>query len=186
LGLDLLRAIDERRFLLYDWYSPTLTAGRIEDGGSAFFEKVGEVSRVRSLKVADLSVEWIRDGKEGLEPGDVIETWPPGSLYVWESLSEFLRFNEEGPFLECMVSRVIPNERRAKRIDLNGIVRDVHTVALYKRLESVHDGVIELRVREVSEEAKSFLRIRSLKGQPHDARWHEIQIKPKGEAVLVS
>jgi hypothetical protein len=30
------------------------------------------------------------------------------------------------------------------------------------------------------------LRIRSLKGQPHDARWHEIQIKRNGEAALVT
>ena len=31
-----------------------------------------------------------------------------------------------------------------------------------------------------------LLRVTSLKGQPHDTRWHEIQIKPNGEAVLVT
>ena len=53
-------------------------------------------------------------------------------------------------------------------------------------LESDVDGVIDLRVMERDEEAKNLLRIRSLKGQPHDARWHEIQIKRNGEATLIT
>jgi hypothetical protein len=32
---------------------------------------------------------------------------------------------------------------------------------------------------------KNLLKLRSLKGQPHDNRWHEIQVKPNGEAILV-
>ncbi len=101
-----------------------------------------------------------------------------------ESMSQTLRFNEEKPYLEYLISRFIPNERRAKRIDLAGVLRGVHTESFYKQLEGAVDGVIDLRVMERDEEAKNFLRIRSLKGQPHDARWHEIQIKPNSEAVL--
>jgi len=39
---------------------------------------------------------------------------------------------------------------------------------------------------ERDDEVKNLLRIRSLKGQPHDTRWHEIEIKPNGEAVLTA
>jgi KaiC/GvpD/RAD55 family RecA-like ATPase len=136
--------------------------------------------------VADLSVEWLKDMKEGFKPEDVSETWPPGALAVWESSSEMLRFNEEDPFLEWVISRAAPNERRAKRIHFTGIVRELHSVAFYKRLESALDAVIELRVMERGDEAKNMLRVRSLKGQPHNARWHEIEIKPNGEAMLVN
>jgi len=56
--------------------------------------------------------------------------------------------------------------------------------SFYNQLEGAVDGVIELRVMERDQEWKNLLCIRSLKGQPHDARWHEIEIKPNGEAAL--
>jgi len=47
------------------------------------------------------------------------------------------------------------------------------------------DGLIEIRVLDQEGPAKNFLRIRALKGQPHDAAWHEI--KPlRNAAVLVT
>ena len=150
------------------------------------FEPMEGGIRSRSLKVADLSVEWLKDMKQGFQPWDIVETWPPGALSVHESISQTLRFNEEKPFLEFTSSRVKPNERRAKRMDLTGVFRGVHTDSFYKQLEGVVDGVVELRVMERDEEAKNLLRIRSLKGQPHDARWHEIQIKRNGEATLIT
>ncbi len=186
LDVDMSRAASEGRFLLDDWYSATLTGGRLEGEGRSMFEEVEGGLRVRSLKVADLSVEWLKDTKRGFEPWDVVETWPPGALGVLESTSQILRFNEEKPFLEFMISRILPNNRRAKRIELNGCVRGVHTESFYKQLENAYDGVIDLRVMERDQEWKNFLCLRSLKGQPHDARWHEIQIKRNGEATLVT
>ena len=141
---------------------------------------------MRSLKVADLSVQWLKDMKQGFEPSGVFETWPPGSLTVAESMSPALRFNEEKPYLEWRISRDNPNLRKARRISLAGVVRGVHTESFYKQLESDVDGVIDLRVMERNEEWKNFLCIRSLKGQLHDARWHEIQIKRNGEATFVT
>ena len=140
--------------------------------------------RVRSLKVSDLSVEYLRDMKQGPDSGVVFQKWPPGALSVVESMSPMLRFNEEKPWLEYTISRLNPNVRRAKRVYLMGLVRDIHTESFYKRLESDADGVIDLQVTERDGEAKNLLRIRSLKGQPHDARWHEVQIKRNGEATL--
>jgi KaiC/GvpD/RAD55 family RecA-like ATPase len=141
---------------------------------------------VRSLKVADLSVQYLKDMKQGPELGAFFEEWPPGALTIDESMSQMLRFNEEKPYLEWVISRVHPNHRRAKRVFFEGFVRDIHTESFYKRLESDVNGVIDLRVMERDEGWKNFLCIRSLKGQPHDARWHEIQIRRNGEAALVT
>lgn len=142
--------------------------------------------RLQSLKVADLSVEWLRLSKSGPRPYDVVETWPPGALNMIDNASELMRFNEENAYLEFLISRGMPNERRAKRIRIGGIARGVHTESFYKRLEGASDGIIDVRVMERDDEPKNFLRIRSLKGQPHDARWHEIKIKPNGEATLTT
>ena len=184
LGVDVSAATREGRFALDDYYSATLTGGRLEGGvaEASVIEPIDGGVRLRSLKVADLSVEFLKDMKQGPESGGVFSTWPPGALCVVESMSQMLRFNEEKPFLEWAISREHQGARRAKRIYFDGIVRGIHSESLYKRLESDVDGVIDLRVMERDGEWKNFLCIRSLKGQPHDARWHEIQIKGNGEA----
>ncbi len=185
LGVDVSAVTGEGRFILDDWYSATLTGGRLDGGGPSIFEPIDGGIRVRSLKVADLSLESLKLSKQEPQPWDVAETLSP-ELLLSESHSQMLRFNEEKPYLEWLISRAHPNNRRAKRNVFSGVVREVHTVAFYKQLESDCDAVIDLRVMERDEEAKNLLRIRSLKGQPHDARWHEIQIKRNGEATLVT
>lgn len=188
LGVDVAAAQKDNRLLVDDWFSATLTGGRLESAGvqSDFFEPIEGGQRARSLKVADLSIAWLKDAKQGFQPYDVVETWPPGALGIGDSYSEGLRFNEENAFVEWMRTRVLPNERRAKRIHLAGFVLGIHSESIYKRMENACDGVIDIRVMERDEEAKNLLRVRSLKGQPHDSRWHEIEIKPNGEAVLAN
>lgn len=188
LGVDAPAAEKDNRLLVDDWFSATLTGGRLESAElqTGLFEPIQGGVRVRSLKIADLSIAWLKDAKQGFQPYDVVETWPPGTLAIEQSDSEILRFNEENAFVEWMRTRVVPNERRAKRIHLAGFVLGIHSESLYKRMENSCDGVIDIRVMERGEEAKNLLRVRSLKGQPHDSRWHEIEIKPNGEAILAN
>ena len=118
---------------------------------------------------------------------DSSATWPPGALVVQDSVSELLRFNEESIVLEFYLTRIIPHEiRKAKKVGLCGLARGVHTESFYKRLAGAVDGTIDVRVMERDNEVKNLLRIRNLKGQPHDTRWHEIAIKPNGETTLVN
>jgi len=186
LGIDVAAAIAERRLNVDDWYTATLTGGRIaEQEKAALIEPIEGGNRLRSIKVADLSVEWLRLSKQGPLPFDVIETWPPGGLTIFDSVTEVTRFNEENSYLEYAITRGFTNERKAKRIRIGGAARGVQEESFYKRLEGASDGIIDLRVMERDDEAKNFLRVRTLRGQPHDARWHEIGIKPNGEAILV-
>lgn len=97
-----------------------------------------------------------------------------------------LRFNEEKHFLEWFENRDVPLQRKLKRISLFAFGRGLHSESFYRRLENIYDGVIDVRVMERDNEAKSHLRLQSLKGQPHDSRWHEIEIKGNGEAVLTN
>jgi KaiC/GvpD/RAD55 family RecA-like ATPase len=186
LGVDISAATSEGRFTVDDYYSATLTGGRLDGGGPSLIDRIEGGNRARSLKVSDLSVQMLKDMKQGPESGGVWENWPPGALNITESLSQMLRFNEEKPYLEWVISRNNPSHRRAKRITFEGFVRDIHTESFYKRLESDVDGVIDLRVMERGEEVKNLLRVRSLKGQRHDTRWHEVQIERNGEAALLT
>jgi len=188
LGVDVPAAVKSGRLLLGDWYSATLTGGRLDSAKpeASLFEPIPSGFRVRSLKVADLSVVWLKTAKEGPQPHDVDTTWPAGSLFVGESLSVLLRFNEEKAYMEYAETRVLPEDRRFGRIMLYGIVRGIHSEWLYKRMEAACDGVIDIRVIEQEGVAKDLLRVRSLRGQPRDATWHTIEIRGKGEAVLTN
>ena len=188
LGIDVPAAIAERRLTVDDWYTATLTGGRItsEEKGGQLLEPIEGGTRPRSIKVADLSVEWLRLSKQGPLPYDVVETWPPGGLTIFDSLTEVTRFNDENSYLEYAITRGWANERKAKRIRIGGAARGVQAESFYKRLEGASDGIMDLRVMERNDEIKNFLRLRSLKGQPHDTKWHEIEIKPTGEAVLLT
>ena len=185
VGLDFEATVKEGRLRVDDWYTATLTGGRISaEQEKDVLEPIDGGTRLRSVKVADISVEWLRLFKYGPRPFDVTETWPPGALTILDSASELMRFNEEGVYLEFVITRAFPNERKAKRIRFGGIARGVHSESFYKRMEAASDGIIDLRVMERDDEAKNLIRVRSLKGQRHDARWHEIEIGKNGDAHL--
>jgi KaiC/GvpD/RAD55 family RecA-like ATPase len=186
LGIDVESVQREQRLQIYDWYSATLYGGRTQRGESAdVIEKISDGILVRSIKMADLSVQWLKDTKYGPQPEDVIETWPPGTLAVGEAVSTLLRFNNENDVLEWIETRVIPVERRARRVAIWGFVRGIHSEAFYKRLEAMSGGVIDLKIMEHGESVKNFLRVRSLKGQPCDSRWHEVQVCANAEATIL-
>jgi KaiC/GvpD/RAD55 family RecA-like ATPase len=188
LAVDVSATMKEGRLEIDDWYSATLMSGRLGHAGdqASFFEPIEGGVRALSLKLSDLSIYWQKEMKHDgpQESHDVQDAWPPGALIICESESEILRFNEENAFVEWKLGRNIPYDRREKRVSLFGLVRGIHTEAFYRRIESAVDGVVDCRVLEQDGESKSFLRIRSIKGQPYDGRWHEIEIKQNGEAVL--
>jgi KaiC/GvpD/RAD55 family RecA-like ATPase len=190
LGIDVAAAESSGLLAIEDWYSASLSGGRLEPATieGPMFERIDGRMRVRSLKVADLSVEWLKTSKTGPHPAhDIVEFWPAGSLAVSESCSVILRFNEEKAFIEFYESRIRPAERKRKNlITLQGIMRGVHSDWLYSRMENASDGVIDLRVLEREDEVANFLRVRTLRGQPHDSRWHKIEVMKSGEARLAT
>lgn len=187
LGVDIPAVQKENRLVVDDWYSATLTGGRLKAAGqTGVSEPIPGGRRMLSLKVSDLSVEWLKGQKEGWQSDDLVETWPPGAIVVGDSGSELLRFNEENSVVEYFVTRVSPNERRAGRIFLVGFARGIHTETFYKRMESAAGGVIDIRVEEREGEINNLIRVTSLKGQPHDTHWHKIEVKPNGEASLTA
>ena len=188
LGLDVDKSEREGLLRVDDWYSASLglerPAGTLTWSDMIVAEGASSYLRAASLKVTDLSVQLLKLMKDGSP--DVVDTWPPGHLLIIESISPMLRFNEEKAFLDWLETRLNPYERKMKRIEMQGVVRGVHSESFYKRMESASDGVVEIRVMERGDEVKNLLRVRSLRGQPHDSRWHEIQVKPNGEATLLS
>ena len=189
LGVDVTSAQKEGRLEVSDQYSATLTGGRLEPAGgqTGLIEQIEGGARFRSLKVADISVEMLKASRDEYTGKlDRLGTESPALLEIIESMSEVLRFNEEKPWAELMASRVTPRERMRKGVVLRGLVRGLHSEWLYKRMEAISDGIIDVSMREQEGESKSFLRLRSLRGQPYDGRWHRIDVQPNGEATLAT
>ena len=63
-----------------------------------------------------------------------------------------------------MVTRLIRNERKAKRFGLLGWAHGVHTKSLYKRLAGAVDGNLDVRVIERDDGVKNLLLCQELEG----------------------
>ena len=188
LGVDVEAAFKDGRLAINDWYTATLSGGRAEPfpPGAKPFEETPKGTKWLSLKVQDLSVEFLKDSKMSRASSRIYRaTWPAGTLNVADSFSALLRFNDEKSSADYFESRVYTEQRKAQRITLFPFVRGLHGDWFYKRMESASDGVIDIRIAEQDDRVKSVLRVRSLRGQPHDSAWHEIEVKPNGEAKLV-
>lgn len=188
LGVDVESAFKEGRLQINDFHTATLSGGRVEPlpPGARPFENTPKGTKWLSLKIQDLSVEFLKDSKLPREASQLYRTtWPAGTLNVADSFSPFLRFNDEKSSADYLESRVYTEQRKAQRITLLPFVRGIHGDWFYKRMESASDGVIDIRTAEQDDKVRSTLRVRSLRGQPHDSGWRVIDIRPNGEAVLM-
>jgi len=183
LGVDVIAKEQAAQLRIDDWYSITL---KPEASAPDPVPSTGPFYRYTSVKVGDLSLDFSKLLKSQQQ---TLATWPDdqsGVLVVSESLSMLLRFNEEKHFLEWFEVRDVPLQRKLNRIHFFAFGRGLHSESFYRRIENICDGVVDVRVMERDDETKSYVRVQSLKGQPHDARWHRIEIKTNGEAVLGS
>ena len=186
LGVDVENSFERGQLQINDFYTATLTGGRVEPfNPGVIMENQPKGTKWLSVKVQDLSVEFVKESRIPKEASRVFRTtWPAGTPNLVDSYSPLLRFNDEKSSADYIESRLYPEMRKAKRIVLLPFVRGIHTDWFYKRMESMSDGIIDTRVAEENDGVKTIFRVRSLRGQPHDSRWHVITIGPNGEASL--
>ncbi len=164
LGVDTEELENNGALEIWDWYTATL--------GQASKEKRG----ANSLKVADLSIHVSQVRMKG-PPA-------PDTLAIGEDISVLDRFNEEKSWVEYELARSIPAFRDRNMTCLRGVIRDVHSSLAYKRLESVSDGIIDLRIETESEEIVNMIRIRTMRNVGFDSRWHPLKIGENFEVTI--
>lgn len=172
LGVDVKHLEADDKFRVFDWYTATL--GRKSNERLAFY----------SLKAADLSVLFAKflmatEADINLQPPQPTPEW----LRILDDTSCLGRFNEEKSWVEFVRTRLIPLGSLWKSTGICGIIRGIHSEWAYKNLEAASDGVIDVKQEETEGEAKSLLRIRSMRNVGFDSRWHELKV---GENLQVS
>jgi KaiC/GvpD/RAD55 family RecA-like ATPase len=173
LGVDVegLEAKDKLR--VFDWYTATL--GRKSTEKYAFY----------SLKAADLSVlhsKYMMASEDGVEL--MRPTPSPDWLRILDDISCLARFNEEKSWVEFVRTRLIPISSLWTSTGIGGIIKGVHSEWVYKNLEAAVDGVIDLKLDETSQEARSMMRIRSMRNAGFDAHWFPLRISETSEVSL--
>ena len=174
LGLDVGQLEAEDKLRVFDWYTATL--GRKSKEKYAFY----------SLKAADLSVlfakylmatEW--------SAVDLIPPTPsPDWLRVLDDLSCLGRFNEEKSWVEFVRTRMIPISSLWKSTGIGGLIKGIHSGWVYKSLEAACDGVVDLKLDETGEEARSMIRIRSMRNVGFDSRWYPLKVADNSQVSL--
>jgi KaiC/GvpD/RAD55 family RecA-like ATPase len=173
LGVDVagLEANDKLR--VFDWYTATL--GR----------KSSEKYAFPSLKAADLSVLHSKYMMASEDAVELIRPSPsPEWLRILDDVSCLARFNEEKSWVEFVRTRLIPIASLWTSTGLGGVIKSLHSDWVYKNLEAAVDGVIDIKLDESSPEARSMMRIRSMRNVGFDARWYPLRIAENSEVSM--
>ena len=159
LGLNVEEFEAGGKLEIWDWYTATL--------GQRSKEKLA----AESLKVSDLSIHVSRVRMKGPQA--------PDTIVIGEDLSVLDRFNDEKNWVEYELARSYPAFRDRSITCLRGVIRDLHSSLVYKRLESVSDGIIDFRINTDHEETINEIRIRTMRNVGFDSHWHRLRVDPE-------
>jgi len=173
LGVDVAHLETDDKLRVFDWYTATL--GRKSNERYAF----------NSLKAADLSV---LHSKYMMASEDAVESVRPSPSPDWlrilDDISCLARFNEEKSWVEFVRTRLIPISSLWTSTGIGGIIKGIHSEWAYKNLEAAADGVIDIKLDESTEEARSMMRIKSMRNVGFDAHWYPLRIAETSEVSL--
>ena len=142
------------------------------DGYSA---AIGQSSKEKyyypSMNVSDHSIDVLTAMKSRPEE----DKWR-GRICFCDNLSVMLRYNTEKSFIDFHATRLLPSLRARRRTHFLPFTRGVHSDLFYKSMESLADGILDLKLDSSGEEPVNMLRLRSFKRGPHDAKWQKLKV----------
>jgi KaiC/GvpD/RAD55 family RecA-like ATPase len=104
-----------------------------------------------------------------------LDLWTPGSVRLFENVSEVVEASDEKSFLKfyrTWISRFVTKGR----IAIDGFVRGIHSDSLYTSVMTSADGVFELRTEEIDGKMENTLRARAFKGAPVDTSKYILRV----------
>lgn len=135
-------------------------------------EKSDEKYRAVALNLNELSINIAKSAPQ----------WPPGSLVVYESLSN-LAFGQESVFAKFS-RKAVSIWRPQGVIMIVGFALGLHPPTFYQEMKLISDAVVEVRLEENKGEIVNTIRARSFKGRRADTRVRRIIFDDKMKATL--
>ncbi len=176
LGLKLRPLEEDTTFRIMDTYAPATGAFRAPEktaetgpGGSFW---------AGSVKVSDWSLGNVHDIK-GEVPGASKKR-----LHIDDNTSLLLRYNDEKELVDYWRTRVVPWALALEIAMVHALATGVASDPFYKNIESLMDGIFDLKSREENGKIEHYLRVRTMRGKAHDSRWRRLKMSNNGEVTL--
>jgi KaiC/GvpD/RAD55 family RecA-like ATPase len=105
-------------------------------------------------------------------------------LHIDDNTGILLQYNKEKEMVDQWRTRIIPSFRAREALAFNSLLTGTASDAFYRQLESLCDGIIDFKSEEKGGNIQNFLRVRMMRGQPHDSQWHRLEVLNNGEVTL--
>ena len=176
LGLKVKLLEQDATFRVMDAYSAATGAFRAPEKT----EKTGPGGSfwAGSVKASDWSLGNVHDIK-----GEVPDA-SKKRLHIDDNTSLLLRYNEENELIDYWRTRVVPWAIALDISMVHSLVTGVASEAFYKHVESLCEGIFDIRSREESGKVEHYLRVRTIHGKTHDSRWRHLKLSTNGEITL--
>ena len=170
LGLDISRLEGDTSFRVLDSYTGSTFLGPPQTIGARWrnFEK--------SLDLKDWAAGISEESTNPLERDK-------NRLHVDDNTSVLLQHNSEKSFIDYWRTHIILNARILNLSILHAAVTGVYSDTFYSQFEALCDGVIEFRGREENGQIEQYVRVRTIRGKPHDSRWRHLRLLENGGVV---
>jgi KaiC/GvpD/RAD55 family RecA-like ATPase len=168
LGLNVSVLESTGIFQIGDSYTPQTGLGSSET----------KAEWAESLKVSDWSISDAKLLKAQLTEAD--KRW----LHLDDNTGVLLQYNSEKAIIDYWRTRK-GTTKIAEEVSLHSFLKGVASNAFYNQIESLCDGIIDLKKEEKGSEIEHYLRLRILRGKRIDSRWHLLQLTDNGEVTTV-
>jgi len=131
-----------------------------------------------SVKISDWSIPTAKQIKDGWAEPEKFR------LHLDDNTSVLMRYNSENDFIDYWRTRMIRGYARTRGcILINAFATGVHNEQFYRQLESLCDGIIELKTREQDDDLLQLLRAKAFQGMNYDSRWQQLRVTD-GEVTM--
>jgi adenylate cyclase len=176
LGLDVDALEADDTFRIWDSYT--------QQTGMGEPEKVGRATPMDPKDIHTLDLKrWTEEDID--EPQRGIHEVDARRLHVDDDTSILLHFNDEKTFINHFRMHALPFARIHQLALVHSAVKGVYSESFYKQFESFCDGVLDFRTEEKGATIEHSMRVRLMRGKPHDAAWQRLRLLESGKVAMV-
>jgi class 3 adenylate cyclase/TolB-like protein/pimeloyl-ACP methyl ester carboxylesterase/Tfp pilus assembly protein PilF len=146
---------------------------------------IGEPEKAVGYTVDTSSVsmdDWTRADIE--DAGEPVRESDKQRFHIDDDTSILVQFNGEAKVVAHFRTQTVPFARRREMSSLHSVLRGVFSESFYAQFESFCDGIFEFKSEDSARGLVHSMRVRAMRGAPHDSSWKRIRLLDTGEVTL--